>query len=324
LEFKDPLESLEHCACALDTSRSGLILFTVVLVAVFGFYITYRQILTFVFRHWLRFTTASSVWVLVDPSCPNRATCPNYVRSGDDECKTMDGTEKVHEEISDGSISVKIESDVTRIQPMNIEMDVAAQTGQINEICSLRSKQKFAETVALEEKAYVDGALLVVVRKDEDFKELIRSVEKHCHEKHSCNIMHGLMKSSNIMHELVKELLEKKRKSKQLREKLEIDFKVITQEIRNLLMNGTIKLSLSPNKNKENEKLILLLTGFWSGGAHAVDDVNLNGISVSASQHFQISYLDGKSVINSVHDFKPRSPIETKVKLQSNPEFRMV
>lgn len=42
----------------------------------------------------------------------------------------------------------------------------------------IKDNEEFASTLSLDEKAYVDGALLVVVRKDEVLKDLVKTVNE--------------------------------------------------------------------------------------------------------------------------------------------------
>jgi len=117
-----------------------------------------------------------------------------------------------------------------------------------------------------------------------------------------------------MMHEIMKKLMKEHNG--------DTEFEVVTQKIRNLLMNGTTSLSLS--LTGENERLLLILTGCWSGGALDPANAYLNGISFSACQHFQISNDKGNVLINRVHDLctPPRRNKVLKV-LKSKVEFRM-
>jgi len=144
------------------------------------------------------------------------------------------------------------------------------------------------------------------VREDEAFKDLIQSVNQH----------DGKINSIKIMHETMKKLMEKRNKSNNGgQHNHDTDFEVITHQIQSLLMNGTTMISLS--SNKENEKRLLILTGFWSGGAVDPSDVNLNGISFSACQHFKIS---NEGLLNRVYDFPSPYPLAVS---ESTAEFRM-
>jgi len=147
------------------------------------------------------------------------------------------------------------------------------------------------------------------VVKKEGALELIRSVDNLlCDKNNNCNMMHNILK-----------LMQQINKTKQGH--FVIYSEDLTQQIRNLLTNGTITLSLP--QIKESQRLLLILTGSWSGGAFDPRDVNLYGISASASQHFIISYSEGKRVISKVYENPTLLP-KKKENLESSAEFRML
>jgi len=348
----------DNCVCGKASYRSPVILVTVTLAACIGFYLTYRQILSYIFRHWLRFEVLPAVWVLVDPTTAN---CQDTQES---------------EDISDSDTSVIIPDDSKKDQFIGLDIeDNTAQnksgsTRTKKDSSYTRSEKRFTSTLTLDDKAFVDSAILIAGNKRQ-IKELKRELEEKllsssskeetrccfCFPKLICKLCKKLKQilypnkdSRTMVNKILKKLIQGEYGK-------DIQFEDISRKVRNLLNYGTTMFSLEEQKEEsrklrhllnygttklslekhllnygtaelslekqKEESLLLIVMGSWTGGAFRANHPHLKGISVAATQHYVMSFSEGKSSITEVYDFSNRKVKKQKYHIgQEGVSFR--
>jgi len=337
-------KNYDECACGKVSHRRPVILVTVIFASCIGFYLTYREILSFIFRHWLRFQVLPAVWVLVDPTtlALGSAGRQNLLSLN----KTWDKAENDIKEVEEGSDSesvknVPVDSKKDECKPLepesvkNLPLDknkdkskpLALNIGESSAAkeksdnwyrwcctwyrwcrkdtsSSSISEEKFTSEMTLDERAFVDSALLIAGNKDQ-----VTDLRCEVEEKLLSGNYHSTDRSI-MEHEILEKLIKRKYGE-------DVKFEDVSRKVRNLLNFGTTMLTLEEQKE---ESLLLIVRGSWTGGAFEATHPHLKGIKFAATQHFVMSFSKGKSLITQAHDFNSNRKVNKQEVQKGSPE----
>jgi len=274
----------DQCICAQLTKRSIISLVTVVLVGIAGFYVTYRQMMMIIVRNWLRLGVKDAVW-FVDSL--------EEVKSNEDK----DSREEVKDNVEKtGS------HNVPKVHGFTLDRKAVVDDVFLIVFKAPRKNQftrlvEFVEFLAKEVRDQRTPCIMTkktpfTMTKDKLQEMLGEGVKESREEK--CTLMEELLGKGK------EEYFEKKftfikmkylitRYIRTRRDPLVSDIYLVdlTRIIRNIIIKGTTMFTVVPY---EDELLLLVANGRWSGGAFVPGDQNLKGISHLAIQHYDLSF----------------------------------
>jgi len=261
----------DPCMCVQTIERSIINLLTAVLVGIVGLYASYAQILKIIFRNWLRLDVVNAVW---------EAT--NFYEN---EMKSEVGENKGGISSSESLVENRGDGD---------QLELIKVVNEIKPNCPTQSED--GETTcgfAMDRKAVLDDVFLLAMKKGsekdiEDFKELVNSVKDMTKKVRD-------RKTKTYYNQVKDKIAWRNMVNSSQRSKAPPFIMVnLTRRIRNLIMQGTTIFTLAAS---EDNLLLLVAKGKWSGGAFLPTNKIHKAISHTATQHYELSFSQDKNEV---------------------------